>query len=445
MLCGLWVLLFVRLLLPTDFAHSFSGRALVQRFMDRVLMAPEPVPVDQAIHPALKIVDKKPILRSRTQQSLFTVSNVLVLGWLAGFLTLVLIYLRQLTRYYRLVHKARPCTDAHLNLHLVQWRQEFNVRRRVRIVTGSTGSPPFTVGLFRPVIYISESLCRDTGAIESIIAHEMVHIKHLDDVWIKLQNLIQFVYFFNPAVWLAGFHLTQMREQLCDAMVLSRGRISNQTYGNGLLNSIQFNVSRPDYLLTLAAFGSKRERLYDRILNIKRPAVFKKWQFILSTLVLIGLGWVILPMAKSPVVQGEPVELINPLKHGHIGLEYGIDWDTGLQANYLHKGIDIKLPGRASNIWAAADGNVVSTGKDEIFGGFREVTIDHANGWRTRYLHLDQVYVKPGQSIKKAQQIGHVPYALHFEVYKDGVLQDPEDYLTLEKKLIRQVVKPDQE
>lgn len=72
-------------------------------------------------------------------------------------------------------------------------------------------------------------------------------------------------------------------------------------------------------------------------------------------------------------------------------------------------GLDIFAP-RGSNVYAAADGRVAAV---EVFDGNaakmpdgNAVTLKHANGYATRYAHLDKVVVTVGQSIRAGQPIG---------------------------------------
>lgn len=99
----------------------------------------------------------------------------------------------------------------------------------------------------------------------------------------------------------------------------------------------------------------------------------------------------------------------------------------------VHNGVDIKAAFN-SLVAAAADGKVTSAGWNGGFG--KAVVIEHANGYRTLYGHLNAILVKPGQYVKQYQFIGKVGMTgrttgahLHFSIWKDGKLQNPLKYL----------------
>ncbi|MFN2226495.1 MAG: LCP family protein [Anaerolineae bacterium] len=99
-----------------------------------------------------------------------------------------------------------------------------------------------------------------------------------------------------------------------------------------------------------------------------------------------------------------------------------------------HKAIDIANV-TGTPVRAADAGYVVLAGRDT--GGYgNQLVIDHGNGYLTRYAHLNSLLVQAGDSVQKAQQIGTLgatgratgPH-LHFEIWKDGVPENPLGYL----------------
>lgn len=132
------------------------------------------------------------------------------------------------------------------------------------------------------------------------------------------------------------------------------------------------------------------------------------------------------------------------------------------RGNNQHKGIDLVLwVGHSSlaTVCAFADG-VVTEAVDEIEGvdyinqRGNYVTIDHGNGWVTKYYHLwhNTVKVKVGDKVTARQPIGYMGSTgystgahLHFQMELNGEPQDPKPYLTGEKKLITEDSKPKQD
>jgi len=98
-----------------------------------------------------------------------------------------------------------------------------------------------------------------------------------------------------------------------------------------------------------------------------------------------------------------------------------------------HKGIDIARPDERA-ILAADYGEVISAGWDGGYGN--KVVINHGKGLTTVYAHLSSIGVKVGQSVAKGEKIGVMGTTgnstgvhLHFEVLKDGQVQNPLDYI----------------
>src|SRR5438270_707707 len=92
---------------------------------------------------------------------------------------------------------------------------------------------------------------------------------------------------------------------------------------------------------------------------------------------------------------------------GHNGWDYGLAYE---------------------NVLAAADGSVTLAGADSVNPCFGQtIIVDHHNGFSTRYAHLSQIYVSPGQSVTRGQiiaQSGNTGCSsgphLHFGVYATG-------------------------
>jgi murein DD-endopeptidase MepM/ murein hydrolase activator NlpD len=102
-----------------------------------------------------------------------------------------------------------------------------------------------------------------------------------------------------------------------------------------------------------------------------------------------------------------------------------------------HEGYDIaNYPG--TPVIATADGVIKVTKWWSTYGN--TIRIDHGFGIETRYAHLKNIYVRPGQEVKRGQKIGCIgstgrvtgPH-LHYEVRVLNQAVNPYDYLDIYK------------
>jgi len=108
-----------------------------------------------------------------------------------------------------------------------------------------------------------------------------------------------------------------------------------------------------------------------------------------------------------------------------------------------HGGVDLR-GATGTPVPAAADGTVALV-IDAYFSG-NTVLINHGQGLVSRYLHLSQALVKPGQKVKKGEIIGKVgatgrvtgPH-LDFGVKLAGARVDPQDWVALSQVLAQRL------
>jgi murein DD-endopeptidase MepM/ murein hydrolase activator NlpD len=115
---------------------------------------------------------------------------------------------------------------------------------------------------------------------------------------------------------------------------------------------------------------------------------------------------------------------------------YRIDPINGLPS--FHSGIDFGAS-LGDDVFATADGTVVSVGKDASHGN--NIVINHGQGLKTWYMHLSKILVAEGDQVTKGQKIGLVGNTgrstgahLHYEVLKNGQSIDPKPYLQTMRK-----------
>ncbi|MEM7480132.1 MAG: M23 family metallopeptidase [Acidobacteriota bacterium] len=119
--------------------------------------------------------------------------------------------------------------------------------------------------------------------------------------------------------------------------------------------------------------------------------------------------------------------------NGILTSRFGQRRDPITGAPAFHGGIDISAaPGLP--VRAAADGVVARAGRIGALG--KAIYVAHGFGMTTRYGHLSDLEVSPGQEVKRGDVIGYVGntgratgYHLHYEVHVDGKAVDPVPYI----------------
>ena len=114
--------------------------------------------------------------------------------------------------------------------------------------------------------------------------------------------------------------------------------------------------------------------------------------------------------------------------NGRLSSLYGARWGT------THKGIDLASPAGTA-IKASDGGTVVFAGWNSGGYGYM-VKIDHGNGYQTIYAHNSKNAVSVGQKVAQGEVIAYVGSTgdstgnhVHFEILKNGVSQNPLNYL----------------
>ncbi len=108
---------------------------------------------------------------------------------------------------------------------------------------------------------------------------------------------------------------------------------------------------------------------------------------------------------------------------------YGMRYHPISRRFLRHEGVDLRAEIN-SPVLSIADGQVVDTGYGPVTGFF--VTINHVDGWSSRYLHLNAINVRKGESVLKGNVIARSgntgrtngPH-LHLELSQHQRLLDP--------------------
>ena len=121
---------------------------------------------------------------------------------------------------------------------------------------------------------------------------------------------------------------------------------------------------------------------------------------------------------------------VKNLSYVMTGASIGMKYNPFYKVESRHDGLDIIAP-QGELVYASADGVVVNV-KRSAKGHGNVVTMDHGNGYQTRYAHLGQVKVIKGQKVKRGAVLAEVGVSgktfaphLHYEVLLNDTPLDP--------------------
>lgn len=137
--------------------------------------------------------------------------------------------------------------------------------------------------------------------------------------------------------------------------------------------------------------------------------------------------------ALNDVVTAMPLALPMGTDDYHLSSGFGMRIDPFRGTLAMHAGLDIAGVSGAK-IVAANDGRVEFAGWKTAYGNV--IDVKHEYGFSTRYGHLRQILVRPGQLVKKGQVIGiqgstgrSTGEHLHYEVRYDDKPINPANFL----------------
>ncbi|MFK7981028.1 MAG: M56 family metallopeptidase [Saprospiraceae bacterium] len=136
------------------------------------------------------------------------------------------------------------------------FKNQLNIEKEVQVFLSKYVKEPITFGHFKPIILLPISLVTgfDNAAIETIILHELAHIKRNDYLVNLGQSIIEIILFYHPLVWWISREIRELREHCCDDLVLSLG--DNRTTYVETLTALQWHkVGGMTNRLSLSASG----------------------------------------------------------------------------------------------------------------------------------------------------------------------------------------------
>lgn len=161
------------------------------------------------------------------------------------------------------------------------------LRRTVTYLQSQKVLVPMVVGIWRPVVLIPSMIISGLPAdqLETIIVHELGHIRRHDFLINIIQSVIEALFFYHPVVWVISENVRQERENCCDDYTIKVcGKVSHYARALAHLSELQIKAVLPSVAIT----GNKKSILHrvERLINNKKMKT-NKTERLIAGLVLV--------------------------------------------------------------------------------------------------------------------------------------------------------------
>ena len=157
----------------------------------------------------------------------------------------------------------------------------FQVVRSVQLCQSDRVQVPTAIGFLNPAVVIPAWTMQElsTAELNSILIHELAHLRRWDD-WTNLaQQILKALLFFHPAVWWIENKLALEREMACDDAVLAE--TSNpRDYAQCLVSMAERSFLRRGLAMAQAVVNRVRQTSLriSQILDVNRSSATRVWK-----------------------------------------------------------------------------------------------------------------------------------------------------------------------
>ena len=243
----------------------------------------------------------------------------------------------------RLQRRAIPITESSLLFALHRQAVAMGMKCKPVLAYCERVTVPTVLGILTPTILLPISVMSGLTPeqIESVLAHELAHLRRCDHIVNLLQRVVESLLFFHPAVWWVSRCIRDEREHCCDDLVIACGAVPLE-YAQSLLRVAELsreaelhksNQRRSFTAVSLLATGDRPSTLRQRVgrllgyqtdLNVR---VVRPWSLVglaIGCLCIVGMltsmTWIAVAeinhVDPEPVVEHAPTIAIADLPQG---------------------------------------------------------------------------------------------------------------------------------
>ena len=197
-------------------------------------------------------------------------------------------------RYLRSLRNSGQVVQEDWLLRMKQISISMGIRRKVSLLQSDRVDGPLLIGILKPAVIVPVGMFThlSVSQVESILIHELYHLKRLDYLVNIMQLFMEGLLFYNPALWLISDRIRREREHSCDDAVVQTSR-DPLNYAKALVRLAE----HPHYIrLAPGAGGNNKYQFVARIRRIINQNNMKKntQERVISLLLFAGAIMVVI-------------------------------------------------------------------------------------------------------------------------------------------------------
>jgi beta-lactamase regulating signal transducer with metallopeptidase domain len=201
-------------------------------------------------------------------------ASLVVVIWFIIFLARFVQVLSGVVYAQRIRHYQTSAAPSEWQQRLTLLLHRLQITRPVSMLQSGLVKVPMVVGWLKPVILIPIGMLAHISPeqVESILLHELAHIRRQDYVFNLVQHVVDTLFFFNPALlWISSLIRTE-RENCCDDIAI-RQTNSRRRLIEALVSFHEYRQSAQPYALSLTGKNNGVVRRVERIVYRKNHSL----------------------------------------------------------------------------------------------------------------------------------------------------------------------------
>ena len=309
---AMWMLVFVKLLLPTGLSSPISLMSLLPSIDYSTQNAEYAHTVSEIEIAGSEILNQVQDDTIGTQFNRMTrgsahptVSGWLFIVWLIGTAALAVWLIVRLTS----LRQEHLKTENHYKLPerfydiFNETAEKLNLKKLPRVILTDKVKCPAVFGLFRPVLLMPANRLGNLTRkdMEHILLHELAHIKRGDLFVHAVCMCLQTAYWYNPLLWIIRRPVQNLRELCCDASVAQILTDKTYSYRQTLLETARQLLAEPvEPGLGLLGLFENSSWLAERLKWLEKNTWRRRPLRIATILILVCVMlFCVIPMAKA--------------------------------------------------------------------------------------------------------------------------------------------------